>query len=102
MLEIGHAAPNFTLPDADMVSVKLADYKGHQHVVLYFYPRDDTPSCTVEATEFSDLDDDLNKLHTAVLGVSRFASAGAGAHRTVVGQTFLTAARVVHACFTLE
>jgi len=70
MLQTGHAAPSFNLPDADMASVKLADYKG-RHVVLYFYPRDDTPGCTIEATEFSDMDDDFNKLNTVVLGVSR-------------------------------
>jgi len=71
MLQIGHAAPNFTLPDADMESIKLADYKGRQHVVLYFYPKDDTPGCTIEAIEFSDLDDELRNLDTVVLGVSR-------------------------------
>ena len=71
MLQIDQAAPSFSLPDADMESVKLADYKGRQHVVLYFYPRDDTPGCTVEATEFSDLDDDFNKLDTVLIGVSR-------------------------------
>lgn len=70
MLQIGHAAPSFTLADADMASVKLTDYKG-QHIVLYFYPRDDTPGCTVEATEFSDMDDDFSKLNAVVLGVSR-------------------------------
>ena len=71
MLQIGHAAPNFTLPDADMESVKLTDYKGRQHVILYFYPKDDTPGCTIEAIEFSDLDDELRGLDTVVLGVSR-------------------------------
>jgi thioredoxin-dependent peroxiredoxin len=70
MLQIGHAAPSFTLADADMANVKLADYKG-QPVVLYFYPRDDTPGCTIEATEFSDMDDDFSKLNAVVLGVSR-------------------------------
>ena len=70
MLQTGQAAPSFTLTDADMANVKLADYKG-RHVVLYFYPRDDTPGCTVEATEFSDMDDDFSKLNAVVLGVSR-------------------------------
>ena len=71
MLQPGHAAPNFSLPDADMAMVKLADYKGRYHVILYFYPRDDTPGCTLEATEFSDLDDEISRLDTVVLGVSR-------------------------------
>lgn len=71
MLQTGNAAPNFALPDADMSMVKLADFKGKQNVVLYFYPRDDTPGCTLEAIEFSDLDDELRKHQTVVLGVSR-------------------------------
>jgi peroxiredoxin Q/BCP len=71
MLQIDHAAPGFNLPDADMASVKLADFKGRHHVILYFYPRDDTPGCTQEAIEFSDLDDDLRQLDTVVLGVSK-------------------------------
>ena len=71
MLQIGHAAPAFTLPDADMAEIKLADFKGKQHVVLYFYPRDDTPGCTIEAIEFSDMDDDFRKLDTVILGVSK-------------------------------
>lgn len=71
MLQIGHAAPNFTLPDADMAIVRLADFKGKHNVVLYFYPKDDTPGCTLEAIEFSDLEDDLIKHDTVVLGVSR-------------------------------
>ena len=71
MLRTGHAAPSFTLPDADMTSVTLADYRGRQHVVLYFYPRDDTPGCTLEAIEFSDLEDALSQHDTVVLGVSR-------------------------------
>ncbi len=71
MLQIDHAAPAFSLPDAEMENVKLADYKGKQHVVLYFYPRDNTPGCTLEAIEFSDMEEDFIKLKTAVLGVSR-------------------------------
>ena len=71
MLHTGKAAPTFTLPDADMGLVKLADFKGKKNIILYFYPRDDTPGCTVEAIEFSDLEDELGKLDTIVLGVSR-------------------------------
>lgn len=71
MLQIDHAAPSFTLPDAEMESVKLADFKGKQHVVLYFYPRDDTPGCTLQAIEFSDMEDDFAKLNSVVLGVSK-------------------------------
>jgi len=71
MLQIDHVAPNFTLPDAEMESVKLADYKGKQHVILYFYPRDDTPGCTLQAIKFSDMEDDFAKLGSVVLGVSK-------------------------------
>lgn len=70
MLEVGHLAPGFILPDADMEMVKLSAYKG-QNVVLYFYPKDDTPGCTIEAIDFSDLDNEFSRLDTVVLGVSR-------------------------------
>jgi peroxiredoxin Q/BCP len=49
----GKAAPAFTLPDQDGEKVSLADFAG-QHVVLYFYPKDDTPGCTKEACGFRD------------------------------------------------
>ena len=71
MLQAGKAAPPFALPDADMAIVRLADYKGKKNVILYFYPKDDTPGCTTKAIEFSDLEDDLNLLDTVVIGVSR-------------------------------
>jgi thioredoxin-dependent peroxiredoxin len=71
MLEVGQAAPSFTLPDADMNIAKLSDYKGKKNVVLYFYVRDDTPGCTVEATDFSDMENDFARLDTVILGVSR-------------------------------
>ena len=54
MLLTGQSAPSFSLPDADMQTVSLSSYKGRKNVVLYFYPRDDTPGCTLEAIEFSD------------------------------------------------
>jgi peroxiredoxin Q/BCP len=52
-LEAGDKAPAFTLPDTDGKSVSLASFKGAK-VVIYFYPRDDTPGCTKEACQFSD------------------------------------------------
>src|SRR5689334_912124 len=69
MLKEGEAAPSFDLPDPDMEMVSLASFNG-KNVVLYFYPKDDTPGCTLEAIEFSDLEDEFAALHTAVLGVS--------------------------------
>lgn len=70
MLKIGHPAPDFRLPDADMEMVDLKDFKG-RNVILYFYPKDDTPGCTIEAIEFSDREDELAGIDTVVLGVSR-------------------------------
>jgi peroxiredoxin Q/BCP len=71
MLQAGHAAPGFSLPDADMEMVKLSDFKGRKNVVLYFYPRDDTPGCTMQAIEFTDLEQEFAKLDAVVLGVSK-------------------------------
>lgn len=70
MLKMGHMAPGFELPDADMEMVKLSSFRG-KNVVLYFYPKDDTPGCTVEAVEFSDLEDEFARLGAVVVGVSR-------------------------------
>lgn len=70
MLQPGQPAPAFDLPDADMNMVNLSSFRGHYDVVLYFFPKDDTPGCTAEAIEFSDLEDDFTRLKTVVLGVS--------------------------------
>lgn len=70
-LTIGMEAPHFELPDADMETFALSSLLGKKNVVLYFYPKDDTPGCTMEANEFSELDDDLAKFDTIVVGVSR-------------------------------
>ena len=69
MLQTGQAAPGFELPDADMNVVTLESFRSH-NVVLYFYPRDDTPGCTMEAIAYSELDDKFAKLKTVILGVS--------------------------------
>jgi peroxiredoxin Q/BCP len=69
-IEEGKAAPAFTLKDQSGNKVSLGDFKGKQNVVVYFYPKDDTPGCTKEACGFRDLSKDLAKLGTAVLGVS--------------------------------
>jgi peroxiredoxin Q/BCP len=70
MLKQGDRAPDFSNPDADMNIVGLSRLKG-KTVVLYFYVRDDTPGCTTEAIEFSELENDFAKLGAIVLGVSR-------------------------------
>ncbi|HZL98733.1 MAG TPA: thioredoxin-dependent thiol peroxidase [Planctomycetota bacterium] len=73
----GSKAPALKLPDADGRTVSLADFAG-KHVVVYFYPRDDTPGCTKEACGFRDLSARLRKSGVVVLGVS--ADSGAS-HR---------------------
>ena len=69
MLSVGDPAPNFTLSDADGNSVKLSDFKGKK-VVLYFYPKDDTPGCTKEACGFRDAQNEYWEANAVVIGVS--------------------------------
>ena len=70
-LHAGIDAPQFHLPDADMEIFNLAAHRGKKNIVLYFYPKDDTTGCTIEANEFSALDDDFSALDTLVVGISR-------------------------------
>ena len=69
MLSEGTAAPDFELSADDGQQVKLSDYRG-KPVVLYFYPKDDTPGCTTEACEFRDAYDVFRERGAEVLGVS--------------------------------
>jgi peroxiredoxin Q/BCP len=69
MLKTGDQAPDFTLTTGDGETVSLHDLRG-QPVVLYFYPRDDTPGCTTEACSFRDLQAEFKKRNAAVFGVS--------------------------------
>ena len=66
----GTKAPEFTLPSSEGKEISLKDYKGKSRVVLYFYPKDDTPGCTVEACEFRDNIRKMQKSDAVVLGVS--------------------------------
>ena len=68
-LKVGDKAPEFTLADGSGNQVKLSGFKGRK-VVLYFYPKDDTPGCTKEACNFRDNLSALKKLNAEVLGVS--------------------------------
>jgi peroxiredoxin Q/BCP len=70
MLKVGDKAPAFAAQDQDGKTVKLADLKGKQ-VVLYFYPKDMTPGCTVEACGLRDAFADIKKKGAVVLGVSK-------------------------------
>ena len=69
-IEVGKLAPVFTLPSDEGTTISLADLKG-KNVVLYFYPKDDTPGCTIEAQDFTRKIKDFAELDTVVLGVSK-------------------------------
>lgn len=64
-----YTAPDFSLPDSNGTIHRLADYAG-KWIVLYFYPKDDTPGCTVEACSMRDARDDIGALGAEVIGVS--------------------------------
>jgi peroxiredoxin Q/BCP len=68
--EVGNAAPDFNLQSSTGDTVSLAGFKGKKTVVLYFYPRADTPGCTKEACGFRDALADYDKANVAVLGIS--------------------------------
>ncbi len=70
----GKAAPSFTLPGPEGKAVSLRDFAG-RHVILYFYPKDDTPGCTKEACGFRDAWREIQQLGAVVLGVSADGSA---------------------------
>jgi len=67
--KVGDVAPDFQLPSTRGKDVTLKEFKG-KDVILYFYPRDETPGCTAEACSFRDHEGDLSKAHAVVLGVS--------------------------------
>ncbi|MGE5386891.1 MAG: peroxiredoxin [Betaproteobacteria bacterium] len=71
LLKAGDRAPVFSLPDSDMETVDLATCLGAKHVVLFFYPKDGTPGCTIEATDFSDHEDEFGRENCLILGVNR-------------------------------
>jgi peroxiredoxin Q/BCP len=70
MIAVGERAPDFTLPAADGRSVSLAEFRGKKVVVLFFYPKDETPGCTREACEFRDSFDSFGDAGAEVIGVS--------------------------------
>ena len=73
-LQIGDPAPDFTLPDQNGKTVSLSDLKG-QRVVIYFYPKDDTPGCTKEACNFRDQWSAFEQHGIKVLGISKDGAA---------------------------
>ncbi len=68
-LEVGQVAPDFSAPDQEGKLVSLKDFLS-QWLVLYFYPKDDTPGCTTEAIDFSQYASEFNQLNAKILGVS--------------------------------
>lgn len=70
MLELGSKAPEFTLNNQDGVEVSLKEYKGKK-VILYFYPKDNTPGCTAQACGFATLYPDFMEKDVAIIGVSK-------------------------------
>jgi peroxiredoxin Q/BCP len=70
VLQVGSDAPHFELADADMHMFSLEAQRG-KSIVLYFYPKDDTPGCTMEANEFSDQEEEFAKHDAIVVGISR-------------------------------
>jgi len=71
MLEKKQTAPAFSSKNQDEKLIELSSFKGTKHVVLYFYPKDDTPGCTIEANDFTTLANDFSALDTVVIGVSK-------------------------------
>jgi peroxiredoxin Q/BCP len=70
MLELGDKVPSYKLPSSTGNEVALTDFKG-KRIVLYFYPKDDTPGCTTEACDFRDALKDFKDLNVVIVGVSK-------------------------------
>ncbi len=69
-VDVGSKAPDFTLPSQSGEIVDLSDFLGHKPVVLFFYPKDDTPGCTKQARAFRDGYKEFGKLDAKVIGIS--------------------------------
>ena len=84
MLKAGDVAPDFVLPDADMQMTDSSSLVGSPYVI-YFYPKDDTPGCTIEGIEFTELMGDFEALGVAVIGVSKDTCVSHAAFRDKYG-----------------
>ena len=83
MLEKQQAAPAFTSPNQSDTPISLSDYAGKKNVVLYFYPKDDTPGCTIEANQFTQYAEQFAALDTVIIGVSKDSCAS---HRDFISK----------------
>jgi thioredoxin-dependent peroxiredoxin len=81
-VDVGQSAPDFDLADAHGKHVRLADFRGKRAVVLYFYPKDDTPGCTKEACSFRDSYEAFKEVGAEVIGVSSDTEASHGKFAT--------------------
>ena len=79
----GSLAPDFTLPSQSGKIVSLRDFLGKKPVILYFYPKDDTPGCTKEACAFRERHEDFRELNAEVIGIS---SDSVGSHRSFAAE----------------
>jgi peroxiredoxin Q/BCP len=70
MIQIGDKCPDFQLPDAKGKMIKMGDFIGKKKLVIYFYPKDDTPGCTKEACSFRDNYEDFKEFDCEVIGIS--------------------------------
>lgn len=86
-VRVGQEAPDFTLNDQNGVPITLSEFRGEQTVILYFYPKDDTPGCTKQACSFRDDQARFQALNARVLGVS---VDGLDAHRAFAEKYKLT------------
>ena len=82
MNSISYRAPDFSLPDESGVRRSLEDYRG-KWVIVYFYPKDETPGCTIEASALRDVHDELATLGAEILGISRD---GAASHEKFIAK----------------
>jgi peroxiredoxin len=87
MLQEGDLAPEFYLPDADMERIRSTDLLRDGGLVVCFYPKDDTPGCTMEALEFTDLQPEFEACGVTLVGISRDTCASHGAFRDKYGLT---------------
>ncbi|HEU0266029.1 MAG TPA: peroxiredoxin, partial [Candidatus Saccharimonadaceae bacterium] len=96
MIDVPYQAPNFTLKDAEGGEHSLADYRG-KWLVLYFYPKDDTPGCTTEACSMRDARDDITALSAEVVGISKDEAASHDKFKTKYNLNFTLLSDPSHA-----